>query len=176
MRRRTFSRQKTDIELFPFLSILACTIGTLILLIIVLTTQNLAQPEITSEQREENLNQNDKQVKIVARDEGENGTNKTKNPVYIECREDGIVLYPDKIFVPKAEIGSYSSPLQELITLIKINKDKEYLIIAVRPKSIDVFKQVRSLVEKAEIDMGYEPIDDDWELLIGEKKNNETQK
>ena len=176
MRRRTFLRQKTDVELFPFLSILACTIGTLILLIIVLTTQNLTKSEVIAEQQEENLKQNQKQVKIVARDDAKNGANKSKNPVYIECREDGVILYPKKIFVSQAELTSYSSPLQELITLIKINRDKEYLIIAVRPKGVNVFKQVRNLVEEAEIDMGYEPIDEDWELLTGEEAINEAQK
>ncbi len=175
MRRRTFSRQKTDIELFPFLSILACTIGTLILLIIVLTTQNLTESEVIAEQ-EKDLNQHEKQVKIIAKDQAKNGTNKSKNPVYIECREDGVILYPQKIFVSQAELTSYSSPLQELITLIKMNKDQEYLIIAVRPKGVNVFKQVRSLVEEAEIDMGYEPIDEDWELLTGEEVINEAQK
>ena len=48
MRRRTISKQHTDVELFPFLSILACTIGTLILLIIVLTTQALNKQEVTT--------------------------------------------------------------------------------------------------------------------------------
>ena len=40
MPRRNISRkQQAEVELFPFLSVLACTIGTLVLLIVVLTTQ-----------------------------------------------------------------------------------------------------------------------------------------
>ena len=47
MRRRT-KFNKTEIELFPFLSILACTIGSLILLIIVISTETLSgNPEVT---------------------------------------------------------------------------------------------------------------------------------
>lgn len=176
MRRRTFSRQKTDIELFPFLSILACTIGTLILLIIVLTTQSLNQSQSNTNPEKLNDNSKDKQIKIIARDEGENGNNQAKTPRYIECTLDGVIIYPNKIFVPKENISDFNSPLQELITLINFNKEKEYLIIAVRPDGIDVFKQVRNLVEGAKIDMGYEPIDEDWELVTGEIKVNETQK
>ncbi|HHP7229765.1 MAG TPA: hypothetical protein ACFCUY_02775 [Xenococcaceae cyanobacterium] len=160
MRRQTFSRQHTDVELFPFLSILACTIGTLILLIIVLTTQTLNQQE----------------VRIVARDDTENGTNQQKTPRYIECRQDGVILHPSKIFVPQAELQSPDSPLQELITLVKINHETEYLIITVRPNGIDVFNQVRSLVEGAEIDIGYEPIDAGWQLVTEEEVIDETQK
>ncbi len=160
MRRRTFSRQNTDVELFPFLSILACTIGTLILLIIVLTSQALDKQE----------------VRIVARNEGENGTNESKNPRYIECRKDGVILHPSKIFVPQEELQSPNSPLQDLLTLVKINKDTEYLIIAVRPNGIDVFNQVRTMVQGAEIDIGYEPLDAGWQLITGEETSNETQK
>ena len=159
MRRRNFSRQNTDVELFPFLSILACTIGTLILLIIVLTTQTL----------------NKQEVKIVARDEGQNGLNQSKTPRYIECRNDGVILHPSKVFVPQAQLESPDSPLQDLITMVKINSDTEYLIIAVRPNGIDVFYQVRNLVEAAEIDIGYEPIDAGWTLITGEELPNETQ-
>ena len=173
MRRRTLPRHKTDVELFPFLSILACTIGTLILLIIVLTTQAFEQP--TETRKEENDSQ-EKKVKIVAKDEGKNGTNSSKTPRYIECREDGAILYPNKVFIPQAELASPSSSLQELITLIKLNRDTQYLIIAVRPGGIDVFKQVRSLAENAAIDIGYEPIDEDWQLVTGEEALNETQK
>ncbi|MDJ0574598.1 MAG: hypothetical protein QNJ65_05470 [Xenococcaceae cyanobacterium MO_234.B1] len=160
MRRRTFSRQNTDVELFPFLSILACTIGTLILLIIVLTSQALDKQE----------------VRIVARNEGEKGINESKNPRYIECRKDGVILHPSKIFVPQEELQSPNSPLQELIKMIKINRNTEYLIIAVRPNGIDVFNQVRTMVQGAEIDIGYEPLDAGWQLVTGEETSNETQK
>ncbi len=160
MRRRTFSRQNTDVELFPFLSILACTIGTLILLIIVLTSQALDKQE----------------VRIVARNEGEKGINESKNPRYIECRKDGVILHPSQIFVPQEELQSPNSPLQELIKMIKINRNTEYLIIAVRPNGIDVFNQVRTMVQGAEIDIGYEPLDAGWQLVTGEQTSNETQK
>ncbi len=160
MRRRTFSRQNTDVELFPFLSILACTIGTLILLIIVLTSQALDKQE----------------VRIVARNEGEKGINESKNPRYIECRKDGVILHPSKIFVSQEELQSTNSPLQELIKMIKINRNTEYLIIAVRPNGIDVFNQVRTMVQGAEIDIGYEPLDAGWQLVTGEETSNETQK
>ncbi len=181
MRRRTFSRKKPDIELFPFLSILACTIGTLILLIIVLTTQTLNKSQSESNETQEQTEKvedksKDQKVKIIAKDEGENGRNKTKNPRYIECREDGIIIYPNKVFVPRENIEDFTSPLQDLITMIELNKQKEYLIIAVRPKGVNVFKRVRNLVEGAEIDIGYEPIDEDWELVTGASIINETQK
>ena len=155
MRRRTISRSHTEVELFPFLSILACTIGTLILLIIVLTTQALQQQEVV----------------IVAKEEGQ-GINASKSPRYIECRANGVVLHPSETFVPKNELTDPNSPLQKMLAEIKANRDREYLIVALRPNAIDVFNQVRNLVEKENIDIGYEPIDAGWTLKIAEEAIN----
>ena len=148
MRRRNIARNHTEVELFPFLSILACTIGTLILLIIVLTTQALEQQEVT----------------IIARTE--KGENQSKVPLYIECREDGVVLYPSEEFVPEEQLDNPNSALQKLIDRVKANKDREYLIVALRPNGIDVFERIRNLVEGEGIDIGYEPVDSTWKLII----------
>ena len=148
MRRRHIAKNQTEVELFPFLSILACTIGTLILLIIVLTTQALEQQEVT----------------IVAKTE--KGENQSKTPRYIECRQNGVVLYPSEEFVPQEQFDNPNSALQKLITQVKANKDKEYLIVALRPNGIDVFERIRNFVEGEGIDIGYEPVDSTWKLII----------
>lgn len=153
--RRSISQKKhTEVELFPFLSILACTIGTLVLLIIVLTTQALNKQEVT----------------IVAKTE-EGGVNKSKTPRYIECREDGVVLHPSEEFVSKFEINKPNSPLQKLIAEVKANKNKQYLIVALRPDGIDIFNEIRNLVEGEGIDIGYEPVDFGWKLTVEPGKN-----
>ncbi|MCU0534678.1 MAG: hypothetical protein MUD14_12365 [Hydrococcus sp. Prado102] len=152
MRRRSSSRPLIEIELFPFLSILACTIGTLILLIIVMTTQ------LFDSQRE---------VTILAKTENnEEGKNRSKTPRYIECRNDGIIIHPSQEFVTKNDIESSNSALKKLLNEVKQNSDKEYLIVAIRPDGIEVFKKIRDLIEQKGIDIGYEPIDKDWTLKI----------
>lgn len=148
MRRRS-KISKIETELFPFLSVLACTIGTLILLIIVVSTETLSDnPEVT----------------IIA--ESEDGINKKKQPRYIECKEDGVIIYPSEIFVPLAELNEPDSALLNLITEVKEKQDQEYVIVAVRPTGIEVFQQVRDLIETEGIDIGYEPIEEGWTLKI----------
>jgi biopolymer transport protein ExbD len=149
MRRRISNRSGTEIELFPFLSILSCTIGVLILIIIVITAQTF------SSQR---------QITIIAKNE--DGQNKNKQPRYIECRSDGIVVYPSQVFVPLNQVHSSDSALQSVLAEVKANKDEQYLIVAIRPDGIEVFEQVRALIESEGIDIGYEPIDEGWKLKI----------
>ncbi|MBC5797767.1 MAG: hypothetical protein ACKO9I_00590 [Sphaerospermopsis kisseleviana] len=149
MPKRITKRSVTEIELFPFLSVLACTIGVLILLIIVLMAQTFS---------------NQRQVTIVARTE--NGQNQNKQPRYIECRSDGIIIHPGEEFVSLTALNLSYSPLQTLLEEVKVNRDTQYLIVAIRPDGIEVFDQVRALIESEGIDIGYEPIDEGWTLKI----------
>ena len=150
-RRNIYRKRQTEVELFPFLSVLACTIGTLILLIIVLTTQALEPQEA---------------VVVAKVDPDGQGANKAKTPLYIECRQDGFILHPDKEFAPRADLYDEQSRLRKMIADLKANKDKEYLIVILRPDGLEMFEKVRNLVQQEGIDIGYEPLEYGLELKI----------
>ena len=152
MSRRNFHRKKrAEVELFPFLSVLACTIGTLILLIIVMTSQALEPQEA---------------VVVAKIDDNYQGANKKKTPVYIECREDGFILHPSKEFAPRADFYDEQSPLRQTIANLKKNKEQQYLIVILRPDGLEMFNKIRDLVAEAGIDIGYEPLEFGLELKI----------
>ncbi len=151
MPRRTISRQKNEVELFPFLSVLACTIGTLILLIVIMTVQMMG---------------NQQKVKIEARNERGQGENQVKTPRYVECNSKGAVIYPSQQLVPKWKLDQKNSPLKKFLADVKNSGNSQYLIIAVRPDGYDVFKAVRAMAEIQKIDIGYEPIDRGWQLEV----------
>ena len=158
MSRRTRRKmEESSINLDAFLDILANTMGVLIFITLFAATQVFNQQEVT----------------IVA--ESEQGENRAKSPRYIECRADGVVLYPSEEFVPQAKLKDANSALQKLITKVKQNRNREYLIVAVRPDGIDLFNQVRELVEGEKIDIGYEPIDSGWKLTIQGNSANEEK-
>ena len=150
-RRNIYRKKKTEVELFPFLSVLACTIGTLILLIVVMTTQALEPQEA---------------VIVAKTDEDSRGANKTKTPLYIECRKDGFILHPKKEFAPRADFYDKKSSFGKMIANLKANKDKEYLIVILRPDGLEMFNKLRNLVKEEGIDIGYEPLEFGLELKI----------
>jgi len=150
-RRNLYRKQQTEVELFPFLSVLACTIGTLILLIIVLTTQALEPQEA---------------VVVAKADENSKGANQDKTPIYIECRQDGFTLHPSKKFAPRADLYDEASPLRKTIADLKANKEEQYLIVILRPDGLEMFDKIRELVQKEGIDIGYEPLEFGLELKI----------
>jgi biopolymer transport protein ExbD len=156
-RRFTSNKQKTEVELFPFLSVLACTIGTLVLLIVVLTTQALKPQEAVVVAKTDVLVKTDKNAK---------GSNQKKAPVYIEARKDGFILYPGKKFAPRTDLYDEKSALRKTIANLKANKKEQYLILILRPDGLEMFDKARLLVQGQGIDIGYEPLEYGLELKI----------
>lgn len=147
---RRFHKKKSEIELFPFLSVLACTIGSLILLIIVISLQNFSKkPEVT----------------ILAIDQAD-GQNHSKKPHYIECKKDGVIIHPSQEFISADNFEGENSPLSNFIAKIKAARNSEYIIFAIRPDGVNTFQQIRNKVEQENIDIGYEPIEEKWILKI----------
>jgi hypothetical protein len=147
--RRAAGSARREAELFPFLAVLACMIGTLILIIIVVTTGVLGGR---------------RSITLVARDS--DGRNLTLKPHYVEVRVDGVVLHPGLEFVPADAVHRADTALRRLLQRVEARKDAEYVIVAVRPDGFELFDEVRDQVEGRGIQIGYEPVDGDWKLRM----------
>ena len=147
--RRTAGAPRRQAELFPFLAVLACMIGTLILIIIVVTSGVLGSR---------------RSITLVARDDG--GRNITLQPHYVEVRGDGVLLHPGLEFVPADAVDRGDTALRRLLRRVQAHKDTEYVIVAVRPDGFTLFDEVRNQVEGRGIQIGYEPVDAEWKLRI----------
>ena len=147
MRRGSRPAGSPSTELFPFLAVLACIIGTLVLLIIVVTTSVLGEK---------------RSITLIAKDAS--GKSVALKPHIIECRGDGLVLHSTKEFVAKNEIGRRDTPLQRFLKLVADRKGSEYVIVAIRPDGIDLFDSLREQIERRGIKIGYEPVDAEWKV------------
>jgi hypothetical protein len=136
-------------ELFPFLAVLACVIGTLVLLVILVTSGLLGSR---------------RSITLVA----QNGTgqNVQLRPRYVEVTADGVVLHPGGERVSVAQLTRRGTALDRLLRDVGRNREREYVIVALRPSGYPHFAQVREQVEGRGIQIGYEPIDEGWKLRI----------
>ncbi len=139
----------TPIALFSFLNILLITVGVLVLVLI-----SVSLVSIKSEDKEIII-----AIKTKKLEEG-----LEKKPIYVECQPDRLVIHPQQQFIPLEDISNYDAPFMRLIR--NIDRNRQYIIFAVRPQGIDCFKLARYIVEKWEIDLGCEPIDAKWKLKI----------
>ncbi len=104
---------------------------------------------------------------------GKNGLN--RKPLYIECNENGILLFPDKTLIPsndesdnlKIELLNRTSQLREFLLQTLGPKDSTpYLMILVRPGGITNYWKLQSVIKPMDIDFGYELVDKIWVLDI----------
>lgn len=147
--RRSPARGGAQAELFPFLAVLACMIGTLIVVIIAVTTGVLGEK---------------RSITLVARDD--QGRNVTLRPHYVEVRGDGVILHPGMEFVPAGRVRARDTALRLLLRAVEARRETDYVIVAVRPDGFELFDTVRDQVEGRGIQIGYEPVDADWKLRI----------
>lgn len=136
-------------ELFPFLAVLACVIGTLVLLVILVTSGVLGSR---------------RSITLVAHSDA--GQNARLVPHYVEVTGDGVILHPGREFVPMSRVGGRNTPLAHLLAKVARKRDREYVIVALRPSGYPHFSRVRQQVENRGIQIGYEPIDEEWKLKI----------
>jgi hypothetical protein len=142
-------RPAQTVELFPFLAVLACVIGTLVLLVILVTSGLLGST---------------RSVSLVGTSGP--GHNSALRPRYVEITGSGVILHPGKEVVPTGQIGRGNTALARLLREVAANRAEEYIIVALRPSGYPYFDDVRDQVEGKGIKIGYEPIDEDWELRI----------
>ncbi len=139
-RRRT---SDPELSLFPFLSVLAAVMGTLILIIAGNSQLALANPK--------------QRVDIDPFNPDK------KSPIYVECRDDGVLIHPDDpttgraTFVARYDIGLADSAWATLTRRLEYDGSR-YLLLLVRPDGVGTFGDVRATVSGTNIDLGYEPL------------------
>jgi hypothetical protein len=145
------------VSLFPFLSILVCLMGVLAFITVAVALLSAANPIVR-------LSGTDFKNGSRARRET------TKQPVFIECHGDRLVIHPQGREVPLERMEEESSPFLELIDRLALNREREYVIFAVYPDGIRCFGNGRRMAEQREIDLGFEPMLQGWQLRFDSQK------
>ena len=138
-------RKATDpgLSLFPFLSVLAAVMGTLILIISGMSQLALASPK--------------QGIEVQAFDP------EKKSPVFVECRRNGVRIYkgdPTKgryDWTHRAELRADDSDWSELLRVLRYD-DSRYLMLLVRDDGVQTFNAVQRTLDGTAIETGYEPL------------------
>lgn len=89
---------------------------------------------------------------------------KEKQAKYIEATYEGVILYPSGKKVSLTGMEESDSDFMKLLK--RIDPDNEYIIFAIRPDGYKSFQKARDLVEKKNVEVGYEPINSLWNLKV----------
>ena len=144
MRGRT--KKKAEVNVLSFLDVLINAIGALVAIILSFALISVKNAVVAIEVK---------------------GTPPDKEPIYICCYYDNIVIHPERSIVSFEEIDQQDSPY---IALVKDMSDEpiehNYLVFAIYPDGIRTFEKARFVAVESDIDIGYEPMDAGWELKI----------
>lgn len=132
------------ISLFPFLSILVCMMGVLAFIMVSVAVVSATNPKVELDW--ESLTSNERKAVIV------------------ECRGDALFMHSEGQEVPLEDLEAKESPFIGLIDGIAETKEDAYLFIVVFPDGIGCFYRVRDMAESRKIDLGFEPLLENWQL------------
>jgi hypothetical protein len=151
-------RGKTDLDVTGFLSIMSIVTGLICLILFVIALRIALNPDL---------------VKIVSfklftsiRSQPSN----PKSPSYVDCHPGDnpdnpyVVLYPGGTKVTWTELQKPNNEFEKMLAKIQERSAKEYIIVMVRPGSVKAYRQVRKMIGKRPIDVGYDAIDADFKI------------
>ena len=133
-----FADSEPAFSLFPFLSVLVGVIGTMVLIISGMSLVGLQKTD---------------QVIELEHDPQTN-----KEAVFVECRQDGLLLHPERMLVPLDRMVSNDSLWFRRMQDLMADKDRRYLVLLVRPDGIECFRRTFGMAKAAGIDVGYDPV------------------
>ncbi|MFH0909202.1 MAG: hypothetical protein V1929_10600 [bacterium] len=148
--------EKIDIDVLPYLSIMVITLNLICLILIVTVTRIALNPDALPVVTLPDILGSDKEQSAS---EGV-----IKIPSYIDCRPEGLVLYPGKIVVNGAQLGEPGNAFERLLDRVAANSLKEYIVLLVRPDSARFYRGARDMIAQRDIDVGYDAVDVDYKI------------
>jgi hypothetical protein len=128
-------REDAAISLLPMLSIQKCTMGVMV---VIICAQNLVSIGKTADQY----------LEVV-------GTAKDREAVFVECRQEGVLIHPDKTTVALDTLkGQGPSLFHHLLNDLKASAGKRHLVLLVRPEGIPAYDRCVRMVWERKLDFG----------------------
>lgn len=100
-----------------------------------------------------------------------NGTR--RRPMFIECRDNSVILQPEGIVLTEADFITAGRPDAPLDVALRSQQqyfaecganDAPYPLVVVRPSGASLFPAVRASLGSWVSDFGYELVDEDWKI------------
>lgn len=176
------------VSLFPMFNILVCTLGCLILIVGTVVAFSLGPGRSVLIDIEETIGGKHHKTPTYIEWDGKGITiHPERNSVPLDL---SVIQFSDEEFEEiKNSLGdNYSDEqlisavrrrrsgkimgqieqtlFEDLLQRIHREKDSEYLVIMVRPSGFDTFVALRNFILEQGLDVGYEPIDQNWNLRV----------
>ena len=144
--------EKIDINVEPFLSIMAIVLKLITLILVVIVMRIAVNPK------------GKRIIAFAGLYSGHNNVTNPKIPSYIDCQRDKLVLYPGATQVAWEDLQQSGNPVEKLLDKVEAHRDDEYVVVMVRPQSVKLYRTIRRLISRRPIEVGYDAIDADFKV------------
>ncbi len=144
--------KKIDIDVEPFLSIMAIVLKLISLVLVVIVMRIAINPKAK------------RIIALTGLYSGHGNYDNPKSPSYIDCGPDGLTLYPGAMTVNWDQLQHPDNPVDQLLDKIQADSSNQYVVVMVRPRSVKYYRTVRSMISKRPIDVGYDAVDEDFKV------------
>jgi hypothetical protein len=140
-------KRAAGISLLPILSIQKCTMG---IMVVIICAQNMVSLGKTADQY----------LEIV-------GTVRDREAVFVECRDKGVTLLPDRIEVSLETLkGPGPSPFHQLLEELQAFKGKKHLVLLIRPEGIASFRVCFRAALQRDLEVGKDALLSGGEIVL----------
>jgi hypothetical protein len=140
-------KEKTDVDVVPYLSIMVIVLK-LICLILIVSVMRIALNPRKAEFVE---------LGVPASPAGP--AHPLKAPTYLDCRPEGVIIYPGEHRVATSAFGQPGDLLATTVNRIAMDRSNQCVVLLVRPGSVHVYRHVRRMLSARAVDVGYDAFD-----------------
>lgn len=151
---------KVDIDVVPYLSIMAIVLKLICLILIVMVMRIAINPDALKVIRYQQLYQPPEEAaeKVMGQT-----TQKqiNKEPTYLDCQPDRIEIQPSGTILSLMELKERDGEFQSLLHTLDANSKSNFAIIIARPGAESVYRFVRRQIAARKLTVGYDVLESD---------------
>ena len=150
---------KVDIDVIPYLSIMAIVLKLICLILIVMVMRIAINPDAIKVIRYTELYKPPEEVNTTT-DINAGATKQiSKAPVYFDCHPDHLEIEPEGLIVSTLDLKERGGDFATVIRRLETNSAKEFGIVIARPESAPVYRFVRRELASRHLTLGYDVLE-----------------
>ena len=152
---------KVDIDVVPYLSIMAIVLKLICLILIVMVMRIAINPDALKVIRYEKLWQPPEEAETTTNPQGGSEKQISREPVYIDCHPDRVEIQPEGKVIQALELSEKNGTFETVIRRLESNSSNEFAIIIARPNSAPIYRFVRRQIAARKLTVGYDVLEGD---------------
>ena len=160
---------KVDIDVVPYLSIMAIVLKLICLILIVMVMRIAINPDALKVIRYKEEYKPREEAAKHTTVQGGSERQISRQPIYMDCHPDYVEVQPDGKVIPTLELKERGGDFQTLLHRLETSTN-EFAILIARPNSVPVYRYIRRQLAARNMMVGYDVLDSnviiDWAVAI----------